>query len=186
MKGVKTIVVSCVVSVVMSVPCMAQDVPAAEFSAGYNLLQLSGDGSETFPAGWYGELAGNFGSMLALVGQATGNYKGIAAARTTVDVSIHTFGGGVRLLARGEQATGFGHVLFGMAHTNFSSNASGLLPFDVGDSQNDAFLQVGAGFNLLPNASVGVRVGGDYVRILSNGGANVFRLAAGVVVPLGR
>jgi hypothetical protein len=164
-----------------AVPCMAQT-PKAEFSAGYNVMKFS---DESFPTGWYADVAANWGSNLALVGQVTGNYKKWDMEGGNVDGSFHTFGAGLRMLSRGANAAGFGHVLFGMSRVSASSSVSEL-DVNVSSSQSDSFLQLGAGVNLMQQAPIGVRIGGDYFRMISHGGENVFRFAVGIVIPIGR
>ena len=191
MNSAKRIFMLGTLAFVMSVPCFAQDVPAAELSFGYNFLQVAGkddvDG-QSLPAGWYGEIAGNMGSAVAVVGQATGNYKTIGVQGVNVDVGIHTFGGGLRFIGRNQGAAPFGQVLIGVMRTSVSSNVSGLLPFVVSDSSSSGFLQLGFGVNLMPGAPVGLRLGGDYIRVLGdeNERANAVRFGLGIVLPIGR
>ena len=93
MNSAKTIITLAALTLVMAAPCFAQDVPPAELSFGYNYLQIAGDDgadSASFPAGWYGEIAGNIGSAVALVGQVTGNYKSVGAQGVNVDVAVHS------------------------------------------------------------------------------------------------
>ena len=168
---------------VAAMPCAAQDVPKAELSMGYNMLKFS---DETFPAGWYADVAGNLSRSMAIVGQMSGNYKSVGFEGVNVDLKYHTFAGGLRWMGRGTQAAGFAHVLLGMSHAGASSNASGLLDFDVSDSQNDTFMQFGAGINLMPRAPVGWRIGVDYARIMTHGGENIIRFATGIVIPMVR
>jgi hypothetical protein len=182
----KIVVLSAVLMAMGTAPCFAQDVPPVEVSGGYNFLQLTGEGSESLPAGWFGEVAGNLNRAIAVVGQITGNYKAVGVEGINVDLSIHTYGGGVRFLAGNSQVAPFGQMLLGVARVNASSNASGLLPFDVSESANEAFLQLGGGINLMRDAPIGLRIGGDYVRVLGEDGGNVFRFAIGLTVPLGR
>jgi hypothetical protein len=186
MKSVSKIVVFSTLALVMSVPCFAQDVPPAELSFGYSFLQVAGEDGESLPAGWYGEVAGNLGAAVALIGQVHGNYKSIGIQGLNVDVDVHTIGGGLRFLGRSRGAAPFAQVLFGVARTDASSNVSGLLPFVVSESNRDPFLQIGGGVNLMPGAPIGLRLGGDYLRVLNDEGANAFRFNLGIVVPLGR
>src|SRR5437867_68232 len=85
----------------------AQGVPRAEFSAGWRLLNVPnafGSESETLPLGWYADVAGNVNRAIAVVGEISGNYKSFEETqtqfgvnvKTDVDLSIHTFLGGVR------------------------------------------------------------------------------------------
>ena len=168
---------------VAAIPCAAQDAPKAELSVGYNMLKFS---DETFPGGWYADVARNVGSSMAVVGQVTGNYKSVDFEGIDVGLKYHSFAGGLRWLGRGPTSAGFAHVLIGMSNANASSNASGLLDFNVSDSQRDTFMQLGGGINLMTNAPIGLRIGVDYARIMTNGGENVIRFATGIVIPMGR
>jgi hypothetical protein len=186
MISAKKIVLFSALTFMMSIPCFAQDVAPVELSFGYNFLRVAGDEGEKFPAGWYGEIAGNLGSTFALVGQFTGNNKSIGIQGIDADVDIHTIGGGIRFTGRGQGAAAFGQVLIGVVRTSASLDVSGRLPFIVSDSSSDGFLQLGAGINLLPGAPVGVRIGGDYIRVGADVPANVLRFAIGLVIPIGR
>jgi hypothetical protein len=161
----------------------AQDAPKTELAAGYNMLKPTGDESEALPAGWFGEIAGNITPMLGIVGQMTANYKGMTTQGVDVDTSIMTFAAGLRFSGRSAAAVPFGQILFGVARSSASSSVAGL---DISDSSNNTLVQVGAGVNLMPQAPIGLRVGGDYLRVLGDDGGNAFRFALGIVVPLGR
>jgi hypothetical protein len=161
----------------------AQDAPKAELAVGYNMLKPTGEGSEAYPAGWFGEIAGNVSRSVAIVGQVTGNYKGMTSQGVDVDTSIMTFAGGVRVSGRSSAASPFGQVLFGIVRDSVSSSIAGL---DISESSNEGLLQVGAGVNLMPEAAIGIRVGGDYLRVLGDEGGNAFRFSVGIVVPFGR
>ena len=57
----------------------------------------------------------------------------------------------------------------------------------VSDSASYFGLQVGGGVNLAIAQAVAVRLGVDALRVFHEGeGVNVFRFAAGIVVPFGR
>ena len=54
----------------------AQEVPRAEFSAGWRLLNVPdafGGDSETLPVGWYADIAGNLNRAFAVVADLSGN-----------------------------------------------------------------------------------------------------------------
>lgn len=174
-----------VVPAVMTTPALAQDVPAVEVSGGYNLLKFS---DETLPTGWYADVAGNVTKWLGIVGQVDGNYKTIDVSGVSVKTKLHGFMGGVRINAReNPNAVPFVQALFGAMHTTGSTTLSGLLPFEVSNSETDSVLQLGGGVNLMPAGNIGVRVAADYMRIfVTNAGTNVFRFGAGVVIPLGK
>jgi hypothetical protein len=183
MKQVTRIAVLAALVLAVTQTVWAQDAPKAELAAGYNMLRPTGEGSEALPAGWFGEIAGNVTRTLAIVGQLTANYKGMSSEGIDVDTSIMTFGGGVRVSGRSSGAVPFGQVLFGIARSRASSSVAGI---DISDSTNNGLIQVGAGVNLMPEAAIGLRVGGDYLRVLGDEGGNAFRFAVGIVIPIGR
>jgi hypothetical protein len=183
MKQVTRVAVLAALMLAATQSAWAQDAPKTELAAGYNMLKPTGEGSETLPAGWFGEIAGNVSRSLAIVGQMTGNYKGMTSEGVDVDTSIMTFAAGLRVSGRSSGAVPFGQVLFGIARSSASSSIAGL---DISDSSSNGLLQVGAGVNLMPEAAIGVRVGGDYLRVLGDEGGNAFRFAVGVVIPFGR
>ena len=160
-----------------AVPASAQTAPPpVEFSAGYNFLQLTGEDGEdgtSMPVGWYGEVSGNVTPMLAIVGQVTGNYKTLEEDGFEADFDIHTFAGGLRVLARGAQADPFAHVLFGGVRSSFSFE---------GDSESDtsSMMQLGGGVNLFTQAPVGLRLGADWIHAFGDNGGNAFRFAVGI------
>ncbi len=186
MISAKKVVIFTAAAFMMSVPCFAQNAAPVELSFGYNNLQVSGGDGMSFPKGWYGEIAGNLGSAFGLVGQVSGNSKSFGIQGIDADVDITTIGGGIRLRGGGQGAAAFGQVLIGVMRTNASTDVSGRLPFIVSDSSSDPFFQLGVGVNLLPRAPVGVRIGGDYIRVGADVPANVLRFALGLVIPIGR
>lgn len=170
-------------------PAMAQGAPKAEVSGGYNYLRASQSGddtSESFPKGWYADVAGNLSSMFGVVGQVTGNYKTIDDA----DIKVHSFLFGVRAMSHANpMVVPFGQVLFGGARISAKAAVAGGT-FNV--SETDGAVQVGAGVNLMPASKVGVRVGVDYLRVFAKSDGNVLegnsvnglRFALGVVFGL--
>jgi hypothetical protein len=171
----------CALMLTIALPAAAQDAPRIEVSGGYNYLHIDIEEDEdpedlaNFPVGWYADVAGNITPMFGVVGQVTGNYKSIdVGGGFDVDAKIHTFMAGVRAGGGAASIRPFGQVLFGAANAKFSDGG-----FD--ESSTDAALQLGAGVNVMSGA-VGVRLGGDYLRVFSEDeGTNVFRFAVGVV-----
>jgi outer membrane protein with beta-barrel domain len=174
----------CLIVLGVALPAAAQGTPKAELSAGYNFFRVFeedlGD-EKNFTKGWYADVAGNMSDMLAIVGLVSGTYKTISEGNVDVDLSVHTFLGGVRLSSRANQRmVPFVQFLGGAARSSFEG-------LGESDSETDGVLQVGGGVNLMPNATVGVRLGGDYLRVFEDPeGVNVFRFTAGVVIPFGR
>jgi len=167
-------------------PVAAQETPAVEVSAGWNLIGFDPFGlgtTETYPAGWYVDVAGNLSRVVGLVGQVTGNYKtfdDLEFLGVSLDTSAHSFMGGVRFNGRGNLATGFGQVLVGGARGSASVGVP-LLGTSLTESSTDLAVQVGGGINVMPGP-VGVRFGADYIRVFADGeGTNVFRVAVGIV-----
>lgn len=82
----------------------AQNVPSAEFSAGWRLLTLPhafGEESQTMPLGWYADVAGNLNRAFGVVGEVAGNYKSFtenqtqfgATVRVDADIAFDAGGG---------------------------------------------------------------------------------------------
>ena len=171
-------VVFCLLALGITLPASAQDAPTVELSGGYNFLRVQFEDFEdekSFPAGWYVDVASNVTEMIGIVGQIGGNYKTLF---DTVDTSLHRFLGGVRVSSRtNQQVVPFVQVLAGGIRSSFEA-------FGESESQTDGALQIGGGVNLMPNDSVGIRVGADYLRVFDEDeGVNVFRFAVGVVLP---
>jgi hypothetical protein len=153
-----------------------------DVSAGYNLLHFS---NQTYPAGWYADVAGKVTPMFSVVGQVSGNYKSVDFTGGSVDLKLHTFMAGVRVNAPVTSGLSpYGQVLFGAARTTSSTNLTNTTYPTGSVSSNDGALQLGGGVQYKV-ANVGVQTGVDYMRIYSygggSGGVNVFRFAAGVV-----
>jgi hypothetical protein len=184
---------------VAAVPASAQTVPTIELSGGYQFLNLAVEGrNESLPAGWYVDVAGNLTPMLGVVFQVGGNYRtfeesvalGGIAARATADVRVHEFLGGVRLNLRSNpKIVPFAQFLAGGINTSADVSASANLPgippiaFDREFSGTDFGLGAGGGVNFALTDAVGLRVGADYLHaFVDDGGANIFRFHAGVVI----
>jgi opacity protein-like surface antigen len=105
-------------------------------------------------------------------------------------VRLHTFMGGVRVAARTHpKVVPFGQVLLGAARVSGGVTASGpaVSVIEATDSDTRFALQIGGGVNLMTSGNFGVRLGVDYRRIfVSDAGENEFRVAAGVVIPIGK
>ena len=115
----------------------------------------------------------------------------VGTSSVDATVNLHTFMGGVRVAARTHpKVVPFGQVLLGAARVGGGVTASGpgVGPaIEVADADTRFALQIGGGVNLMTAGNFGVRLGLDYRRIfVSDGGENEFRVAAGVVIPIGR
>ena len=181
----------------------AQNAPTAEFSAGWRLLNLpdvpsSSSGSQTFPLGWYVDVAGNLTRAFAVVGEVGGNYKHFEENTTqvgstfNVDVNfdVHTFMGGVRFNARQNPAfTPYVQALFGLAHgtghvkaqRTVAGTTFTLIDQSVSDS-NFAF-DADGGVNIRLSDALAARLSAGYLRIGGSDGGNAFRFGTGVVIP---
>lgn len=141
----------------------------ASLSAGWNYLHIDDDGGENLPAGWYVDAAGRIAPLISVVGQITGNYKEV----DEVDLSIHTFMAGLRISAPGPVSP-FVQALAGVGRSKVSF-------LGVDESESDGTLQLGGGLDLRGGGAVGVRLGADYIRALTEDeGTNVFRVGVGL------
>jgi hypothetical protein len=144
-------------------PALAQSSPRVELSGGYQFVNFSLNGdSESMSKGWYADVTGNLTSMFGVVFQVGGNYKtfeesltfGGITATATADLDVHQFLGGIRLHVRSNE-----------------------------ESATNIGVAVGGGANFGVSGSLAVRVAADYLRVfVDDGGANVFRFQAGVVI----
>lgn len=175
-----------VLAVAVSAPALAQVTPSVEIGLGYAYLRDEeiGESGESLPLGWYADIAGNLNDWLGLVAEVGGSYKTITSGLgdPTLDLKlrIHTAMGGLRFSHRGDGANLYLQVLAGAAR--------GTVVFlDEGDSVTDFALQPGVGFELGTGGGIGLRVGGDYRRIFSEGdNANQWRATAAVVFRMGQ
>jgi len=135
----------------------AQDIPRVEFSAGYAYLKDK-DIDESFPLGWYADIAGNLTPWLGLVGEVGGSYKTVNDQGDDVKLSVHSLMGGVRLAHRGGGATLYGQVLAGAARASVSF-------LGQSDSNTDFAVQPGVGVDIRLSDGMALRLGGDFRRI---------------------
>ena len=176
----------------------AQD-SKGEVSAGYHALHVSGDPEGvTFGKGWYADVAGNLNKYLSVVGEVAGSYRSEDSARTiagipytgTVDFSIHSFMGGVRVRAADvhPMLVPFGQILFGGSHEKISeedksTGGGGTLTFNTDASDNSGTMALDGGVDINFNKSIGARVSVGYMRFFADPGTNGLRVNIGVVVP---
>jgi outer membrane protein with beta-barrel domain len=178
-------------------PAAAQGTDKGDVSFGYQFLSLSASGdTESMPAGWFVDVAGNLNRSVAVVAQVGGNYKSLSesvaaggvTASANADVRVHQFMGGVRASAHpSTSVVPFVHILAGATYGSVSYSGTGsfggqtVYAVSGADSGTNFALQAGGGTNIWMTQTVGLRIGVDYVRIFeSDGGANVFRFGAGV------
>jgi hypothetical protein len=148
--------------------------------------KASGDDTwESFPKGWYADVAGNVSDTLSIVGQVTGNYKTIEDIDGDFDLDFLTFMAGLRGSSPG-RVRGFGQFLVGGA------KLKGSVP-GFSDSETDLAIQLGGGVTVLGSANIGLRLGVDYLRmfakdegaILGGDDVNGFRANVGVTLGIG-
>jgi opacity protein-like surface antigen len=192
----------CIVALLsVSTEVRAQNVPDAEFSAGWRLLNVpdafGGNNSQTLPLGWYADVAGNLGRSLAVVGDVSGNYKNFDETTTLGGISVnvnahlnvHTFLGGIRFNARRNPAfTPFVQALFGLARAGGDVKGQTTVAgrtFSVSQSvsNSDFAFDASGGVNVNLSDSFAARVAAGYLRVGGNDGGNAFRFGVGIVFP---
>jgi opacity protein-like surface antigen len=178
----------------------AQNAPAAEFSAGWRLLNIPdavASDSQTMPLGWYADVAGNLTPAIGIVGEVSGNYKNFNETETQLGVTVnvdanlkvHTFLGGVRFNARrAPRFTPFAQALFGLAHASGKVEGQTTIAgrtFSISDSVSDSDFAFDAsgGVNLNVSDSLALRIAAGYLRVGGSDGGNAFRFGVGVVIP---
>jgi hypothetical protein len=186
-----------VAGLLLAQPAAAQDRDKGDVSFGYQFLSLSAnDETESMPAGWFVDVAGNLNRSVAVVAQFGGNYKSLSesiavggvTASANADIRLHQFMGGVRVSAHpSTTVVPFVHVLAGASYGSVSYSGTGsiagqtVLAVSGADSGTNFALQAGGGTNIWMTRTVGLRIGVDYVRVFeTDAGANVFRFGAGV------
>lgn len=170
-----------VLAVAVSTPAMAQVTPSVEIGLGYAYLRDE-EIHESLPLGWYADIAGNLSDWLGLVAEVGGSYKTVHADIGDFDIKfrVHTAMGGLRFSHRGDGANVYLQVLAGAARGTVEV-------IDESDSVTDFALQPGVGIELGTGGGIGLRVGGDYRRIFSEGdNASQWRATAAVVFRMGQ
>lgn len=188
------------VSLGLAQPVAAQSTEKGDVAFGYQFINLSSSGSnldsQSLPAGWFADVAGNLSRSIAVVAQVGGNYKSMSESATLggvtasakADVRIYQFMGGIRFSGRANPTVvPFGHFLVGANYGSVSYSGTGSIAgqtvFSVNgaDSGTNFALQAGGGSNIWMTRTVGLRIGVDYLRVFaSDGDANMFRFGAGL------
>ncbi len=210
--GAHRVLTVCLVLSGIALPAVAQDVPRAELSGGYQVFEPNEDNVFSSTQGWHGELAYNWNRYLGLVGEAGAGYNtredsttnGLLTTTTSRKVRVEQFMGGVRANARQyARAVWFGQILAGAVRVSAPSSGPGstaddIAPTDVNETGTHFGLQFGFGSNIALSPRLGVRLGVDALRLYRRGEeaqvppfgfgerANVLRFTVGAVVPLGR
>lgn len=180
----------------------AQDTSRVEVAAGWryyhaNITSLVRSSDvprpNDFAKGWFADIATTLSPKFALVGEVGGTYHSDDFSRTSgsfsseesLDVSFHTFMGGVRISAPQKPAiVPFGQILFGGEHdastneriTRFSSGQPSTSTSKGGSSS--AVLALDSGVTL-DAGIVGIRAAVGYVRFFSRADADAVRLSLG-------
>jgi len=157
----------------VATPVAAQE-KTGDVAFGYSVLHDS-DAEETLPMGWLVAGGMNLGSNFALVGEAGGNYKSKDVLGSDLDMSVHSFLGGIRVQDRRAKVMPFGQFQAGVAHGSVSF-------LGESESSNNFALQPGGGVDIALGSSMGARVQADYRMIRADGGTvNEFRFGFGLV-----
>ncbi len=210
--GVHRVLTVCFVLLGVALPAVAQDVPRAELSGGYQVFDPSEENVFSSTQGWHADLAYNWSRLLGVVGELGAGYNtredgvtnGLSVITTTSKVRVNQFMGGVRVNARQHaRAVWFGQVLAGGVRVSAPSSApgnssTGIAPTGANETGTHFGLQFGFGSNFALSRALGVRLGVDALRLYRQGEqaqappfgfgerANVIRFTVGAVVPLGR
>jgi len=166
-------------------PAMAQDTPRVEVGVGYAYMRDK-ELDESFPLGWYADIAGNLNHWLGLVGEVGGSYKTVDFLGDDLKLSVHTFLGGLRLARRGDGSTAYVQLLAGGAQSKADI-------LGQSDKQTDLALQPGVGLDLRMSDGMALRIGGDFRRIYGDKDidgnrthTDEWRATAGLVFRVGR
>ena len=171
-------------AVLMAVPVHAQDRSTFDLSAGYDFLRIA-ESPQNASSGWYAEISSNITPRVSPVGRVTAHYQNIGPG------ALHTIAAGMRFTFQHKSTAPFADALFGAAILSsnsvvtFPPNHTGPVPLGLRGSGGSALLQAGAGLDLFRDATMGVRIGGDFVRGNRTFG-NMFRLSVGLVLHLDR
>jgi hypothetical protein len=148
----------------------AQDVEKANVFGGFSILTIEDSGARETPLGWQAAVAGNVSNNFAVVGDFGGAYKD--------GNKIHTYLGGVRVLARQEKVTPFGHAMFGGSTASFGGTSESGFTMAYGggldvNTNNDKIAIRVIQFDWTPT-----KIGGEWVK-------NIMRFGFGIVFKSG-
>ncbi len=167
-----SLVTICLVGLYPARSAQAQGTPSIELSVGLNV---------PIPTTWYGSVTKNLTDSVGVVGEVTG-HESVGIPGLTL--RTHSFLAGPRFAGgRTGSLVPFAQMLFGAVRISSRVDVLGLV---VNTSQTEFALQPGAGVDMMLTDRVGVRLQGDYRRILAGtGGASDFRFAVGAVFGVG-
>jgi opacity protein-like surface antigen len=191
----------CFVAFGVAIPAAAQNTPVVEVSGGYQALHANEENDAfSISRGWYADVAYNLSNVIGIVGEIGGGSKtaeeSLSNEGVTVsargDIDVYEFMAGARLSSRrNPKAAWFGQVLVGRVRASVDATVTGTdgtttITESASESETYFGLQLGGGVNLALTDRVGLRIGVDSLRVFHEGeNANVFRLAAGIVLPFG-
>jgi len=197
MKCARSIVMAIGLLAAATAPAWAQgaSAPKAEVAGGYQWLHGN---SETLKKGWFADLAVSATKNVSIDVQVDGSYNTMTQSASSGGVNVNLSGdhhvyhamGGVRVTSRRDNAaTAFAHVLAGVQRQSAAVTAAvtgAVTATQSGsDSISDFAVEAGGGVNIRLASRAGLRVGGDYIRVFSDPGLNIFRVTAGLVVSFG-
>lgn len=157
-------------------PAAAQE-HKGDVAFSYSVLHDS-EIEETFPKGWSAAVSQHLNSLFSVVGEVGGNYKSIDVFGEDLNMSVHSFMGGLRARTESGSMVPFAQVLAGVARAKVSF---------LGESEDgsDFAIQPGGGVDFRVTERFGVRVQGDYRIITGEESVNEFRFAVGGVLGFG-
>ena len=161
-----------------STPAFAQSTSLIDATGGYAFLR--DQRIEQNLQGWFAGATLHVTSWLGVTGEVDGTYASQPLFGTNLDLSIRAIMAGPRIsIRRGARVAPFAHVLFGSARAT-----AGIL--GQSDTVADTAVQTGGGVEVRLASRLGLRVGGDYRRVLADEPGDQFRFTASVVVPIVR
>lgn len=183
-------------------PAAAQDTSRGEVTGGWRVhhatfgtvpVMSELPRPNDFPSGWYADVAANLSPKFALVGEVggttlkdeTSRSVGFTTISESIDVSMYTFLGGLRIRAPQARAiVPFGQVLFGGArHDNSAertvqfATSSSVIPRQV--KHTGPVLALDAGVTLMAGP-IAVRASAGYARFFKLADADALRVNVGL------
>jgi len=164
--------------VFVSVPALAQETPVLDISGGYSFVRDQ-EAEESFH-GWIASGAWNLNRWLGIAGEVGGNYKAIQVLGADIDLSMYSFFAGPRFSWRqAGNVTPSAHLLVGAVR------GSGVV-LGAKRSELEFALQPGGAVDFWLGENAGLRVGGNYRRVLPEGETiNQFQFHVGLALRAG-
>ena len=164
--------VSCLMVMGLARTAAAQgDASKVEISGGWQYSGLRSNDEETwehFEKGWYGDVAFRAKGIWSAVAQVSGAYETRVDQAGDIKVKVHPYVFGIRATSRkNPQRDLFAQFLVGATNLNVSQERN----FD--ESTTALTFQTGGGAKIHLSDRVGVRVVGEYIRIMPNDDNNI-------------